>query len=262
MVAALIAIIEDDDAVLGMITECLECDGYHTLPHRRGAGAYELVARERPDAIVLDIRLEHPRAGMAVLQRLRRDPATAAIPVLVCTADAPFVREYARTLAQRRCAVVAKPFDIADLLDAVARLIAPPPDDPASTLGGARANGVAAPVIRTVVGLVDTDGKGITAHTAQLEQKGYKVVACRWGDGIFDMAVREQPDVLLVDTADRSRGAVSYALRRVERDPLTGHIPIVTDPPQGGEFYRRIEGIIGTGAITPEREPPQRWIPR
>jgi len=262
MVTPLIAIVEDDEAVLGMIAECLESEGYRTLPHRRGAGAYELVARERPDAVVLDIRMEHPRADMAVLQRLRRDPATAAIPVLVYTADAPFVREYARTLTQSRCAVVAKPFDIADLLDAVARLIAPPPDDPASTLGGARARDIAGPVIRTVVGLVDTDGRGVTAHTAQLEQKGYRVVACRWGDGIFDMAVREQPDVLLVDAGDRSRGAVSYALRRVGRDPLTAHIPIVADPPQGGEFYRRIEGIVGTGTATPEQKPPRSWIPR
>lgn len=253
MVAALIAIIEDDDAVLGMITECLESDGYRTLPYRQGAGAYELIASERPDAVILDIRLEHPRAGLAVLQRLRHDPATAAIPVLVCTADVPFTREWGRTLAEHRCAVVIKPFAIATLLAALARLIAPPPDDPASSPGGStRANGVAASVIRPVVGLVDTNGRGVTAHTAQLEQKGYKVVACRWGDGMFDMAVREQPDVLLVDVGDRPRGAISYALRRVERDPLTGHIPIVVDPPGGGEFYRRIEETVGRGlAIKP-----------
>ena len=100
-------------------------------------------------------------------------------------------------------------------------------------------------MIRPVVGLVDTDGKGATAHTAQLEQKGYKVVARRWGDGIFDMAVCEQPDMLMVDPGDRPRGAVSFALRRLGRDPLTGHIPVVVDPPRDGEFYRLIEGIVG-----------------
>ena len=50
--------------------------------------------------------------------------------------------------------------------------------------------------------------------------------------------------MLMVDPGDRSRGAVSYALRRLGRDPLTGHIPIVVGPP-GGEFYRRIEEIVG-----------------
>ncbi len=260
MVATLIAIIEDDDAVLGMITACLESDGYRTLPYRQGAGAYELIATARPDAVILDIRLEHPRAGLAVLQRLRHDPATATIPVLVCTADIPFTREYARTLVQHHCAVVTKPFAIADLLTALAHLIDPVPNVSESPLGGStHANGVAEPVIRPVVGLVDTNGRGVTTHTAQLEQKGYKVVACRWGDGIFDMAVREQPDVLLVDAGDRPRGAVSYALRRVERDPLTGHIPIVVEPPLDGEFYRRIEAILGPPPLS-QAAKQVRWV--
>ena len=70
MAAPLIAIVEDDEAVLDMITECLATEGYRTLPYRQGAGAYELIEHERPAAVVLDIRMEHPRAGMAVLQRL------------------------------------------------------------------------------------------------------------------------------------------------------------------------------------------------
>jgi CheY-like chemotaxis protein len=243
--APLIAIVEDDDAVLGMIAECLKAEGYRTFSHRRGAGAYELIEHSRPDAVVLDIRLEHPRAGMAVLQRLRHDPATAVIPVLVCTADVPFTREWGRTLAEHRCAVVTKPFLIDDLLAALARLIDPPLDDPAPTRGGyRRIQETAEPVVRPVVGLVDANGKGVISHTAQLEQKGYKVVACRWGDGIFDMALCEQPDMLIVDPGDRPRGAVSYALRRLGRNPLTGHIPIVVDPPDG-EFYRRVEEVVG-----------------
>lgn len=245
MGVSLIAIVEDDNVVLDMITECLESDGYRTLPYHQGAGAYELIAEAHPDAVILDIRLEHPRAGMAVLQRMRHDPATAMIPVLVCTADVLFTREYTRTLAEHRCAVVIKPFAIAELLATLARLIAPPSDDAASMLKGA-----AEPVIRPVVGLVDTNGNGVTAHTAQLEQKGYKVVACRWGDRIFDMVVREQPDVLLVDAGDRPRGAVSYTVRRVERDPLTGHIPIVVNLPPDEEFYRRIETILGPAPLS------------
>ena len=75
-------------------------EGYRTLPYRQGAGAYELIEHERPDAVIMDIRMEHPRAGLAVLQRLRHDPATAAIPVLICTADVPFTREWARTLGE------------------------------------------------------------------------------------------------------------------------------------------------------------------
>lgn len=148
-------------------------------------------------------------------------------------------------MAERHCAVVTKPFLVSDLLATLARLVAPSLDDPAAALrSDRRAQEITEPMIRPVVGLVDANGKGVTSRTAQLEQKGYKVVACRWGDGIFDMALCEQPDMLIVDSGDRPRRAVSYALRRLERDPLTGHIPIIMDPPDG-EFYRRIEEIIG-----------------
>lgn len=67
MAAPLIVIIEDDGAVLTMIAECLEAEGYRILPYRQGAGAYEFIEQSRPEAVVLDIRMEHPRAGMAVL---------------------------------------------------------------------------------------------------------------------------------------------------------------------------------------------------
>ena len=137
--------------------------------------------------------------------------------------------------------MVAKPFAIDDLLVTLARLIDPPAPIP----GDRRTKDPVEPAIRPVVGLVDADGKGATAHTAPLEQKGYKVVACRWGDGILDMAVCEQPDMLVVDPGDRPRGAVSYVRRRIERDPLTGHIPVVVGPPRDGEFYRLIEGVVG-----------------
>jgi CheY-like chemotaxis protein len=245
MAAPLIAVVEDDDVILGMIADCLEGEGYRTIPYRQGAGAYEFIEHSCPDAVILDIRMEHPRAGMAVLQRLRHDPATAAIPILVCTADVSFTQEWARTLGEHGCAVLIKPFLIDDLLAALARLISPPVTDLAPARGGSRrVPEIVEPVIRPVVGLVDANGKGVTSRTARLEQKGYKVVACRWGDGIFDMAMCEQPDMLIVDPGNRPRGAVSYVLRRLGRNPLTGHIPIVVDPPDG-EFYRRVEEVVG-----------------
>ncbi|MCA1670102.1 MAG: response regulator, partial [Thermomicrobia bacterium] len=70
MGAPLIAIVEDDDTVQEMITDCLKGEGYRVLSCHRGAGAYEVIEHERPDTVILDIRMEHPRAGMAVLQRL------------------------------------------------------------------------------------------------------------------------------------------------------------------------------------------------
>ena len=98
---------------------------------------------------------------------------------------------------------------------------------------------------------------GKPAHTAQLEQKGYKVVGSRWGNGLFDMAVCEQPDLRIVDPGECPNAALSFALRRLARDPLTHYIPIVVDPPCGGEFYRRIETVVG---LAPASKSPKRQV--
>ncbi len=262
MSAAVVAIIEDDAAVLDVMTECLTGDGYRILPYRQGAGAYELIASERPDAVILDIRMEHPRAGLAVLQRLRRNPATVDTPVVICTADTAFMREWGRMLEEYRCTVLVKPFQIAELLAMIGRLIQSPTDDaPAASSPNGRAKGQhAPPVIRPVIGLVDVDGRGVTSFTEQLERKGYKVVGCRWGDKLHDMAVREQPDLLIVDVGNQRQGIVSLVLRRLRDDPLTSRIPFLLDPPKDRDLYQTIEQIVGSPPLLSPVVPPlPRW---
>jgi DNA-binding response OmpR family regulator len=227
----LVAIIEDDADVLNMIADCLTNEGYRTLSYGQGGGAYEFIEQARPDAVILDIRMEHPFAGMAVLQRLRRDEATTEMPVIVCTADHRFVADWQRTLDEHRCAVVTKPFRIDALLAACGDVIPPAVRQAAA--------------IRPVIALIDADGRGITSYTEQLEHKGYRVAVCRWGKGVYDFAVREQPDLLIVDTDQMRPGIPTRLMRRLARDPLTCQIPLLVDPPTTRDFYRRVEEIVG-----------------
>ncbi len=118
MPSPLIAIVEDGATIPDMMVECLTSEGYRTLGYRRGAGADDFIARARPDAVILDVRMEQPRAGMAVLRHLRGEAATAAVPVIVCTADHRFVADWQDVLATDHCTVVTKPFRIDDLLAA------------------------------------------------------------------------------------------------------------------------------------------------
>jgi DNA-binding response OmpR family regulator len=247
MTSPVVAVIEDDVEILNMIADCLANAGYRALPYHQGAGAYEFIEHEHPDAVILDIRMEHPRAGMAVLQRLRRDEATAEMPVIVCTADQRFVADWRRMLDEYRCAVITKPFRIEQLLAAcgdLALLAAPQ-----------------AVAIRSVIGLVAAADHGITRHTEQLERKGYRVVACRWGNGVYDFAVREQPDLLIVDTGATLQGIRARLVRRLARDPLTCHIPLLVDPPNDRDFYRRVEEIVGPAPQTRgTARPPSRTL--
>jgi PAS domain S-box-containing protein len=79
-----------------------------------GGLALELARRHRPDVILLDLHLPD-MSGMDVLSRLRADPTTTEIPVVVVSADATAER-IARLDAERVAAYLTKPIDVRELL--------------------------------------------------------------------------------------------------------------------------------------------------
>lgn len=111
-----IAVINDDATFLELMQELLEDEGYKVIMWREGDGAHAMVRRERPTLIILDLRLEHPDMGWAVLQALTLDPETVTIPVIVCSADVRFLREKEEWLLQHGCMVQEKPFSLDDIL--------------------------------------------------------------------------------------------------------------------------------------------------
>lgn len=122
----LIAVVDDDTAFLRMMNVLLLQEGYQTLLWLHGTGAYEMIRREQPDLVILDLRMDNPQAGWQTLERLRQDPRTAAIPVIVCSADTAFLRDQRERLRGHRCQPLEKPFDLEDLLATVQALIGPP----------------------------------------------------------------------------------------------------------------------------------------
>ena len=80
------------------------------------------VARARQPAVVLlDVDLPDV-SGAVVLKCLRADPTTAAIPVIVVSADADY-RQIQRFLETGAVAYLTKPLDVRRLLDMIDELI-------------------------------------------------------------------------------------------------------------------------------------------
>lgn len=119
MTAAPIAIVEDDPGILGFMEEALVDAGYAVVPWMTERGAQDMLVAAHPAAVVLDIGLERPHAGMDVLRTMREREETAAVPVLVCTADRDFLHEQRAVLQGMGCETLAKPFLVAELLAAV-----------------------------------------------------------------------------------------------------------------------------------------------
>jgi CheY-like chemotaxis protein len=113
--------VEDDDDNAFMLTQRLRRHGIEIRHVEDGEKALVSAAWDRPDAILLDINLPGID-GLAVLRRLRADPATSTLPVIVVSAS---VLEAAMTSAMEAGAnaFIAKPIDFAQLLDALSRVI-------------------------------------------------------------------------------------------------------------------------------------------
>lgn len=80
-----IFIAEDDDLILDLLVTRLRIAGYHTAQEKDGVAALEAIRRAPPNACILDVNM--PRMdGFQVLQRLKADPLTAHVPVLILTA--------------------------------------------------------------------------------------------------------------------------------------------------------------------------------
>ena len=71
--------------------------------------------------MIIDLQMEHPEAGLHVLQKLRADPATAAIPVIVITSFA-LAGDEEKAREAGASAYLAKPYSPRELLQMIRQL--------------------------------------------------------------------------------------------------------------------------------------------
>ena len=78
-------IVEDEPPLVEVIRYNLEKDGFRTTIARDGEEALIALAEETPDVVVLDWML--PKlSGLEVCRRIRRQPATRGLPIVMVTA--------------------------------------------------------------------------------------------------------------------------------------------------------------------------------
>jgi DNA-binding response OmpR family regulator len=116
----LIAVMNDDTDFLDLMYTLLAEEGYRCIICKESDAVYPLIKEQRPDLVILDIRLGIPETGWTILELVRLDPATVQIPVIVCSADTTFLRAKEEALHALHCDILEKPFD----LDALLRKIA------------------------------------------------------------------------------------------------------------------------------------------
>ena len=122
--AARILVVNDTQEILELFRMLLEEEeGYDVVLSGFPIQQVKEIEHIKPDLIILDLVLGDEKTGMQMLQMLKMQRSTAAIPILVCTAALQIVREQEGYLVSQGVHVVYKPFDIDDLLTNVKQLL-------------------------------------------------------------------------------------------------------------------------------------------
>ncbi len=122
--APLILIVDHDAATLAVCDELLRSVGYATIGCQTAREAQRRIDTDRPDLLLLDLHLDWYEAGWDLLCLLRQEKATAALPVIMCSADRSRLWARQRQLQSWQCEVLEKPFSTGQLLMAVQAALA------------------------------------------------------------------------------------------------------------------------------------------
>jgi len=217
--APLILVVEDDPDVAQILRTLLENDGYRVVHAGKVADAVERLADLVPDAVLLDVALPDG-TGAEVVARLRADPRTEDVPVIVVSgAESPQASSSAGVVDW-----VTKPFDQARLLRALRRV-----------LRGARA---------PCVLIVDDDADTRRVLAEILRGEGITPVEAADGEAAIALAERGTVDLVLLDVSMPGMDgfAVVERLRRgrAQRTPLIVYT--------GRELSLRERGVLRLGA--------------
>jgi len=109
-----ILVVEDNELDMKLWNELLEGQGYNLIKTALGLEAVAIARDDRPDLILLDIRLPDV-SGFDVARRIKADEVTRSIPIIAVTAFAR--REDKRRALESGCdGYISKPVSVIGFL--------------------------------------------------------------------------------------------------------------------------------------------------
>ncbi len=130
--ASKVLIVDDMPDAIMMLSDMLIHEGYEVHTATRGQQALAIAEEIRPDVILLDVMMPGMN-GIETCRRLRMNPTTAEVPVVLVSARTPSEAR-AEGLLAGAADYITKPVNMQDLLTRVSRLIDTTPHNPPEQL--------------------------------------------------------------------------------------------------------------------------------
>ena len=117
-----VLVIDDDPVIVELLRVNFEIEGFEVVSAGDGREGFDRARADRPDVVLSDIMM--PRFdGLQLLSRLKKDPATKSLPVILLSAKAQNA-EVQQGLDMGADDYVTKPFDPLELIDRVNAVLA------------------------------------------------------------------------------------------------------------------------------------------
>jgi len=82
---AKILVVDDDPEFVAATGAILEGEGYSVVSAPNGEKGYAAAKKEKPDLMLLDVMMTHDTEGFDIVRKLKEDPETAKLPVIMIT---------------------------------------------------------------------------------------------------------------------------------------------------------------------------------
>ncbi len=214
-----ILIVDDDPNARALLSRFVSREGFAVRTAADGESGLELARAVRPRAILLDVMMPH-MDGWAVLSKLKEDPQTADIPVIMET----IVHEKGLAFSLGAEDYLTKPIRWPRLKRVLDRFR---PTAPARAL------------------VIDDDGSTCNLVSDLLEREGWEIVRARDSTAVFERLAESRPALMLVDLS--MSGLNAFALiQSLRRMPQWRDLPVVAlsgDELTSGE-RARLEGCV------------------
>jgi len=118
-----VLVVDDDKDTLSLLREILRANGFGVRTTSRGLRALRVAREVQPALILLDLKMQD-LDGQAVLKRLKNDPVTRDIPVVVLTGSTIIDdAKRQKVLALGAARFMSKPFSIDELMEEIGMVL-------------------------------------------------------------------------------------------------------------------------------------------